>query len=121
VAVLSSASANTRFGGARAALGKVIKLNDVLFTVVGVTEAGYVGLAVGSDYEMAVPITSVPAMQHRPAGRAPTRPVTHRQTRRGLDTPPVSARGDLRSLLCRWHVRSSRVAAKGSAYQPPRR
>jgi len=68
VAVLSSASANTRFGGARAALGKVIKLNDVLFTVVGVTEPGYVGLSLGSDYEMAVPITSVPAMQHRPAG-----------------------------------------------------
>ena len=68
VAVLSSASANARFGGVQAALGKVIKLNDVVFTVIGVTEPGYVGLSLGSYYEMAVPITSVPAMQHRPAG-----------------------------------------------------
>jgi len=68
VAVLSNASANARFGGVREAMGKTIKLNDVLFTVIGVTDPGYVGLALGSDYEMAVPISAVPAMQHRPAG-----------------------------------------------------
>jgi predicted permease len=68
VAVVSNASANVRYGGVNAALGKIIKLNDVLFTVIGVSEAGYEGLLLGTEYEMAVPITSVPAMQHLPAG-----------------------------------------------------
>src|SRR5262249_18144565 len=36
--------------------------------VIGVSEPGYEGLSLGGDYEMAVPTTAVPAMQHRPAG-----------------------------------------------------
>jgi len=69
VAVLSSATANARYGSARAAVDKVIKLNDVLFTIIGVSDDGYEGLLLGSSgYEMAVPMTAVPAMQHRPAG-----------------------------------------------------
>ena len=68
VAVLSYASANAHFGSARAAVDKVIKLNEVPFTVIGVSVAGYAGLIVGSDYDMAVPATAVPAMQHRPPG-----------------------------------------------------
>lgn len=68
VAVLSNTSANVRFGGVREALGKVIKLNDATFTVIGVTAPGYQGLVLGGDYEMAVPTTAVPAMLHRPAG-----------------------------------------------------
>ena len=72
VAVLSSASANTHFGSARAAIDKTIKLNDVPFTVVGVSAPGYAGLIVGSESEIAVPVTTVPAMLHRPRGpRAP--------------------------------------------------
>jgi predicted permease len=68
IAVLSNASANARFGSPSAALGKTIKLNDQLFTIVGVSDAGYHGLRLGSAYEMTVPMTAVPAMQHRPAG-----------------------------------------------------
>ena len=63
VAVLSHASATTRFGSPAAALGKVIKLNDALFIVIGVTGEGYEGLSGWSDYEMAVPTTAVPAIQ----------------------------------------------------------
>src|SRR5262252_7097444 len=44
VAVLSSAAASASYGGTRAALGKTIKLNDQLFTIVGVSDAGYHGL-----------------------------------------------------------------------------
>src|SRR5262249_2740092 len=44
VAVLSNASANARYGGVSAALGKTVKLNDELFTIVGVSDAGYHGL-----------------------------------------------------------------------------
>jgi predicted permease len=68
VAVLSSRSANARYGSARAALDKIVKLNDVLFAVIGVSDNGYEGLSLGGDYDMAVPMTTVPAMQHRPAG-----------------------------------------------------
>ena len=68
VAVLSNASANARYGNASSALGKTIKLNDQLFTIVGVSDAGYHGLTLGGAYEMAVPMTAVPAMQRRPAG-----------------------------------------------------
>src|SRR5690242_2633543 len=71
VAVLSSASANARYGSAREALDKIIKLNDVPFTIVGVSGAGYEGLLLGVDYAMAVPMTSVPALQHQPAQPRP--------------------------------------------------
>jgi len=72
VAVVSNASANAHFGGASAAIGKTIKLNDVPFTIVGVSVAGYAGLIVGSEYDMTVPVTTIPAMMRRPAGpRAP--------------------------------------------------
>ncbi len=71
VAVLSSASANARYGSAREALGKIVKLNDVPFTIVGVSSAGYEGLLLGVDYAMAVPMTSVPALQHQPAQPRP--------------------------------------------------
>ena len=69
VAVLSNASANRHFGNAREALDKIIKLNDVPFTVIGVSAAGYTGLIVGTEYDMAVPVTALPAMQHQPPGR----------------------------------------------------
>jgi putative ABC transport system permease protein len=65
VAVLSHASAS-RYGGDRSALGKTIKINDVLFTIVGVTSAGYEGLSLGGQYEMAIPMTAVAAILHQP-------------------------------------------------------
>jgi predicted permease len=69
VAVLSDAFANAHFGSARAALDKVVKLNDVPFTVIGVSTPGYAGLIIGSESDMAVPVTAAPAMQHRAPGR----------------------------------------------------
>jgi len=71
VAVISSTSANAHYGSESAALDKVVKLNDVPFTVIGVSSAGYQSLMLGADYAMAVPITAVPAIQHRPAGPRP--------------------------------------------------
>ena len=62
VAVVSHAFA-ANLGGDRDALGKVIKLNDALFTVVGVTAVGYGGLTIGSQYDMAVPMTAMRAIQ----------------------------------------------------------
>jgi predicted permease len=71
VAVLSNASANARFGSVGAAVGKTIKLNDVPFTVIGVSGAGYNGLSMSSDYEMSVPSTAMSAIEHRSTGDRP--------------------------------------------------
>ncbi len=98
VAVLSSASANARYGSARAALDKVVKLNDVLFTIIGVSDDGYVGLSLGSDYEMAVPTTAVPALQHRPAGEA--RPDLFLIARPGADSSRLQSALDASFARC---------------------
>jgi predicted permease len=98
VAVLSNASANVRYGGVNAALGKIIKLNDVLFTVIGVSEAGYQGLLLGTEYEMAVPITSVPAMQHQPVGEP--RPDLLLIARAGSDSLRLQAALDATFARC---------------------
>jgi predicted permease len=68
VAVLSNAIANGRYGGAPEALGKVIRLNDAIFTVIGVAAAGYEGLTLGGAFDMAVPTTAVSVLQNRSAG-----------------------------------------------------
>ena len=98
VAVLSNATANARFGGARAALDKVIRLNDVLFTVVGVTDVGYEGLSLGGEYEMAVPMTAVPALQHRPAGER--RPDLFLIARPGADSLRLQSALDASFVRC---------------------
>jgi predicted permease len=71
VAVLSNATASVQFGSPRAALGTLIKLDDALYTVIGVTDAGYEGLTVGGEFQLAVPTTALPGMQHRSAGDRP--------------------------------------------------
>ena len=98
IAVLSSRSANARYGSARAALDKVIKLNDVLFTIVGVSGDGYDGLSLGGDYEMAVPTTAVPLMQHRPADEQ--RPDLFLIARPGADSSRLQSALDARFARC---------------------
>jgi hypothetical protein len=98
VAVLSSASANTRYGSARAALDKIVKLNDLLFTIIGVSDDGYVGLSLGSDYEMAVPMTAVPAIQHWPAGEP--RPDLFLIARPGADSSRLQSALDASFARC---------------------
>jgi predicted permease len=71
VVVVSNASANARFGGVGAAVGKIVKLNDVPFTVIGVTDAGYSGLSMSSDYEMSVPSTAMSAIERASPGERP--------------------------------------------------
>jgi predicted permease len=98
VAVLSNTVANTRFGGTRASLGKVIRLNDVLFTIIGVSDVAYEGLALGGDYQMAIPTTAVPAMQHRPAGER--RPDLFLIARPGADSSRLQSALDARFARC---------------------
>jgi predicted permease len=98
VAVLSSRSANARYGSARAALDKVVKLNDVLFTIIGVSDNGYEGLSLGNEYEMAVPMTAVPGMQHRPAGEP--RPDLFLIARPGADSSRLQSALDASFARC---------------------
>jgi predicted permease len=109
VAVLSNASANARYGGERAALGKVIKLNDVLFTVIGVSQVGYASLSLGGDYDMAVPTTAVPVLQHWPAGGP--RPDLFLVARPGVDS--VKMRSALEAVFARCCA-SGALARRGS-------
>jgi predicted permease len=57
VTVLSHAYWQSAFGGAPDAVGKVIKLNGVPFTVVGVADPGFTRLTPGRSYDMWVPLS----------------------------------------------------------------
>jgi predicted permease len=59
VAMLSYGYWQSRFGGAQDALGRTIRVNDLPFTVVGVTPRGFKGtLQVGQDPEVTLPLTA---------------------------------------------------------------
>jgi predicted permease len=72
VTVLSHRFASAQLASAEAAIGKIIKLNDTPFTIVGVTEPGYEGLSAGADYSIAIPSSVLRVVQGGAAGgRAP--------------------------------------------------
>src|SRR6266852_5458554 len=54
-AVLSYEFWKRRFGGSRAVLGRSIRLNGYLFTVVGVSPPAFSGIAIGEQREIRVP------------------------------------------------------------------
>lgn len=56
VAVLNYGYWQSAFGGSREVIGRVINLNNVPFTIVGVAEARFNGLTPGSDYEVWLPL-----------------------------------------------------------------
>jgi predicted permease len=57
VAVLSYGYWKRAFGGSRNAVGRVIQLNKVPFTIVGVTESRFTGIAPGTDYDVWLPLS----------------------------------------------------------------
>ncbi|HEV8363028.1 MAG TPA: ABC transporter permease [Gemmatimonadaceae bacterium] len=69
VVVISSDFAERNFGGARAALGKSLKMNDIIFGVVGVTPPGFKGLNFPGNFTIAAPL-SITGLR-REARRAP--------------------------------------------------
>jgi predicted permease len=66
VAVISSRIAQ-RFGGGRSAVGRELRLNDVLFTIVGVTPANFAGTYAGLSFDVWIPVTMQPALGGDPA------------------------------------------------------
>ena len=60
VAVISHAFWQRRFGGASDAIGRTITVERVPFTIIGVAPRSLPGLAIGWDYDVALPLMSEP-------------------------------------------------------------
>ena len=56
VTIISYAYWQREFGGAEDAIGRVVRLNSVPFTIVGVTPSGFFGTEVGRTFEFIVPL-----------------------------------------------------------------
>jgi hypothetical protein len=65
VAILGEGYAGRQFGGAAAALGRTIRLNGVVFTIVGVAPRELFGLEVGRAFDVAVPLGTEPRKRGR--------------------------------------------------------
>jgi predicted permease len=61
VAVVSHGIAQ-RFGGPQSALGRELRINDTLFTIVGVAPAGFGGTYAGLVFDVWVPVTMQPVL-----------------------------------------------------------
>ena len=60
VAVLNYGYWQSSFGGSSEALGRTIALNGVAFTIVGIAEQRFTGIAPGSDYDVWLPLSAGP-------------------------------------------------------------
>jgi predicted permease len=60
VAVLNYGFWQSSFGGARDVVGRTIELNGVAFTIAGVAEQRFTGIAPGSDYDVWLPLSAGP-------------------------------------------------------------
>jgi hypothetical protein len=65
VAVLTYDYWQRRFSGSRAAVGSVMRVNDVAITIVGVTAPGFGGDIVGQPLDFWLPMMMEPAIQPR--------------------------------------------------------
>jgi predicted permease len=60
VAVLNYGCWQSSFGGSHDAIGRTIELNGTPFTIVGVAEQRFTGIAPGSDYDVWLPLAAGP-------------------------------------------------------------
>ena len=63
VVVLSHAFWQEHFGGARDVIGRTLTLDRVPLTIVGVTRAGFFGLAMGKSFDVVVPLGAEPLVR----------------------------------------------------------
>jgi len=63
VTVLSYGYWQSAFGGARSVLGRIIQLNNVAFTIVGVAEPGFTNLAPGKTQDLWLTIAMAPRLR----------------------------------------------------------
>jgi predicted permease len=62
VVVISDDCWRSRFGSARDAVGRIMRVNDRPLTIIGVTPPGFQGTVVGLNFDMWVPATMAPAL-----------------------------------------------------------
>jgi hypothetical protein len=62
IVVISHGFWHSRLGGAPAALGQTLRLNDQNLTIVGVAPPGFQGTVLGLDFDLWVPATLAPAL-----------------------------------------------------------
>jgi putative ABC transport system permease protein len=75
VAVISYAFWQRQFHGDPAAMGRVIRLEGVPFTILGASPRGFMGLGVVTEPDVTIPLTAVPlVIGHRPVASIKTRP-----------------------------------------------
>jgi predicted permease len=58
VAVLNYGYWQSAFGGSQSAIGRTIELNNIAFTIIGVAEQRFTGLAPGSEFQVWLPLSS---------------------------------------------------------------
>jgi len=69
VAILSYGYWQSKFGGSRAAIGRVIDLQGLPLTIVGVAEPGFTGITPGSNFGLWVPLSDYARVMGWPPGR----------------------------------------------------
>ena len=65
VAVLNYGYWQSAFGGSRDVVGHAIELNNIPFTIIGVAEQRFTGIAPGSDYDIWLPLSAAPRVSER--------------------------------------------------------
>jgi predicted permease len=65
VAVISASFWRSRFGGAADVIGRTITLEDVPFTIIGITPPDFFGVEVGRAFDVALPIGDEPLVHGR--------------------------------------------------------
>ncbi|MHB8753676.1 MAG: ADOP family duplicated permease [Candidatus Acidiferrales bacterium] len=66
VAVLGYDFWRLHFGNDRSVVGKTIKIEEVPFTIIGVTRPGFTGMTADIPFEIAVPLTTEPLIEGHP-------------------------------------------------------
>ena len=117
VAVLSETAARRAFGSPEGALDKIVSLNSRPFTVVGVMDPSFVGIAPTSEVEVWVPSTSYFYMRHAPEPRdtAFYSFIARLKPGVGADAAAAEVNGRLRALFTRdpkTHSRFERIEAR---------
>ena len=98
VAVLSYDFWQRQFGGAPDAIGRILTIDRVAFTVVGVAPRRFFGVDVGYSFDVAAPLETQPLVRVAPAPNANFRPLVSILGRLRADQTVDSATAALRSI-----------------------
>ena len=121
VAVISHNFWQRRLGADPSVIGKPISLNDVPFTIVGVTPPGFFGFQPGENPELWWPLQMVPQVDNDPSGERLKEGQQYLRLmgRLAVGVKQQQAEADLAVLYERY--RDANVAARGANWTPDQR